>query len=53
MHIGDGNREVLLEAKEKDEELMAARCWSNLGEKAYEDPSVPQELVNEIVAKTA
>ncbi|KAK7432316.1 hypothetical protein QQZ08_001263 [Neonectria magnoliae] len=44
-HIGDGQKELLWESVEKDEELMAARCWWNLGVKAYEDDSVPADMI--------
>ncbi|KAH6896752.1 hypothetical protein B0T10DRAFT_602176 [Thelonectria olida] len=51
MHLNDGKKELVFESKEKDEELMAARCWTNLGEKPYEDASVPQELIDEVTAQ--
>lgn len=36
-HFGDGKAELLFESVEKDEELMAAVCWSRMGKKPYED----------------
>ncbi|VUC25462.1 unnamed protein product [Clonostachys rosea] len=36
-HFGDGMAELLFESVEKDEELMAAVCWSRMGKKPYED----------------
>ncbi|KPM40295.1 hypothetical protein AK830_g6291 [Neonectria ditissima] len=45
-HIGDGQKELLWESAEKNEELMAAHCWWNLGVKAYEDDSVPLDMVS-------
>ncbi|KAH8683475.1 hypothetical protein BGZ61DRAFT_480519 [Ilyonectria robusta] len=50
IHIGDGQKELLWESKEK-EELMAGRCWLNLGAKPYEDDSVPQETTAPEAAK--
>ncbi|CAM1509031.1 Fc.00g027700.m01.CDS01 [Cosmosporella sp. VM-42] len=44
-HMGDGKSELLWGSKEKDEALMAAQCWWRLGQKAFEDDSVPQDKV--------
>ncbi|KAH7143667.1 hypothetical protein EDB81DRAFT_690331 [Dactylonectria macrodidyma] len=44
-HIGDGQKELLWESKEKEEELMAARCWQNFGAKPYEDDSIPKDMI--------
>ncbi|KEY73770.1 hypothetical protein S7711_03078 [Stachybotrys chartarum IBT 7711] len=38
MHWGDGKTELNRPYKEGHEELMAARAWTGLGEKPYEDP---------------
>ncbi|KAH7322725.1 hypothetical protein B0I35DRAFT_426319 [Stachybotrys elegans] len=43
MHCGDGKAELLIETKEKEEELMAARAWTGLGEKPYEDAYMDAE----------
>ena len=47
--MGDGKSELLWESKEKDEALMAAQCWWRLGQKAFEDDSVPQGKVAPLV----
>lgn len=44
--MGDGKRELLWETQEKDEALMAAQCRWNLGEKAFEDDSVPLDKLS-------
>ncbi|KAL7938588.1 FAD/NAD(P)-binding domain-containing protein [Trichoderma chlorosporum] len=36
-HLGDGSSELLFPAKETDEALMSAMCWSRMGEKPFED----------------
>ncbi|KAI5458592.1 hypothetical protein BGZ63DRAFT_426968 [Mariannaea sp. PMI_226] len=53
IHFGDGKKELLLKSKERKVELMAAQCWWNLNEKAYEDPSIPQDLIDKLTGKVA
>ncbi|KAI1201165.1 hypothetical protein F5X97DRAFT_46327 [Nemania serpens] len=37
-HYGDGKSELLFPAKETDEALMSAMCWSRMGQKPFDDP---------------
>jgi hypothetical protein len=39
MHLGVGSSVLNLESK-VEEELMAAECWTHLGEKPYHDASI-------------
>lgn len=50
-HMGDGKSELLWESKEKDVALMSAQCWSRLGEKPFEDDSVPVNKIEPAGAK--
>ncbi|KAJ2966689.1 hypothetical protein NQ176_g10030 [Zarea fungicola] len=36
-HMSDGKSDILYRSKEKDEALMAAQCWSSLGQVPFED----------------
>lgn len=40
-YFGHSDSSFLFKAKEKKEELMAAHCWSMLGQKAYCDAPNP------------
>lgn len=51
--IGDGQRELLFPAKEKNEALMAADCWKLMGEKAFEDPALDNAAKDETAKEDA
>ncbi|TQV99344.1 mercuric reductase [Cordyceps javanica] len=36
-HLSDGKTDILFRSKEKDEALMAAKCWKSLGQVPFED----------------
>ncbi|TGJ84988.1 hypothetical protein E0Z10_g3786 [Xylaria hypoxylon] len=52
-HYGDGKSELLFPGKETDEALMAAMCWSRMGQKPFDDPYMGAESDGSIIKAIA
>ncbi|KAF2966295.1 hypothetical protein GQX73_g7245 [Xylaria multiplex] len=48
-HYGDGKSELLFPGKETDEALMAAMCWSRMGQKPFDDPYMGVESNGSVI----
>ncbi|KAM6527807.1 hypothetical protein FALCPG4_008848 [Fusarium falciforme] len=52
-YLSDGNKQLLWEAEEKDEALMAADCWRKFGATPFEDDYMPKEATTEAATPEA
>lgn len=52
-YLSDGNKQLLWEAEEKDEALMAADCWRKFGATPFEDDYMPKDATTEAATPEA